>query len=224
MARMITHDEMRTELLSRYPEIWKSVRGFEFDVGWGAILDAVSRVLVSLDPVPAASVVKEKFGGLRAGFYPWNEEVRAVVECAQRLSERTCELTGARGRLVSRRGRWQTLAPGLDPHALTPAEYQARYPRDGVSSVSHPPITQTVDDVAARFPKRMLRRPSLPNGYADILECLARTVIQPTAARLTFDGLEIELETEDPADRAVARFCTLIGECCDPFTGTLTWR
>jgi len=225
---MISHDDMRAVLVSRYPEVWKSVRGFEFDVGWLPIVDSISRVLMKVDPIPQAFIVKEKFGGLRFSTRKHVPEMMQMLMCAEQISERTCEITGARGRLMSRRGWWQTLAPGVDQDAISPAEYRKQRVRSGVALEDSAPLDQTVSDVAARFPRNLIDKPSIPEGYADLLECLLHSLSesgwppQPSGQRVrvfqTFDGLQIELEKPDVSHEAVADFCRFVSECIDPIS------
>ena len=115
------HDEL---LVSRFPELYKNRHApstetamcFGFDVGdgWFSILYMLSAALSSLDNVPVAFQVKEKFGGLR--FYYDGGDFKtcnALIEIAERAAWVTCEDCGKPGKL--RKGGWlRTLCDECD--------------------------------------------------------------------------------------------------------------
>lgn len=96
-----------------------SVRGFEIDDGWFALIEEMSQALDSLN-IPAEdfwiSQVKEKFGGLRVyvdytSSVPEStqQQIRDIVQRAKDKADVTCELTGAPGQLCKRNGHFLTV-------------------------------------------------------------------------------------------------------------------
>jgi hypothetical protein len=84
--------------------------GFECDDGWIGLIWALSEKIERWNdkhpktPIRAVQV-KEKFGGLR--FYVDHEpdEIHEAIQKAEKISYKTCEMTGVLGRLC-RRGSW----------------------------------------------------------------------------------------------------------------------
>lgn len=96
----------------RYPFLKCS---FECADGWSAPVEAM---LAELAPVVAGTdfaivQVKEKFGGLRVY---WQGKVdapavRAIIERAEEVAGRTCEVSGRPGQLVNNGGWYRVLDP-----------------------------------------------------------------------------------------------------------------
>lgn len=53
--------------------------------------------------------IKEKFGGLRIYFSPYDEQINTLQERAELLSRKTCEICGKRGKLNTNRHWIKTL-------------------------------------------------------------------------------------------------------------------
>lgn len=126
------HDELQKILRERYPLIFPVVRsdrdplgpvpaafavwGFECGDGWFDLLDALALNLQAATksggaPQAVAVQVKEKFGALR--FYAVGADAaqHAMIEVAETMSARLCEVCGNRGELMSRRGWMMTRCP-----------------------------------------------------------------------------------------------------------------
>lgn len=127
-------DELDKALCEKYPKIFKMRNasmsetamcwGFDCGDGWYGIIDAACSNIQShikwkrksepfasmteeeFDEIhqPVAVQVKEKFGGLR--FYADNcdDYTRGVIDMAESMSYRTCEVCGSPG--VKRSGGW----------------------------------------------------------------------------------------------------------------------
>lgn len=213
---MITHDEMQTALMSRYPAVLAQLRGFEFREGWAPIIDSLCHVLASLEPLIQPAIIKEKFGELRVQGDDSSPQADAVIRVAEAMSCRTCELSGQRGRLgIHSRRVWQTLAPGMVP------DFRIETSRSGAI-----PMTQTIQDVAARYPGRLTGDLSgIAEGYADLLDAaLAGTAECRFSIRVTFDGLAFSAEATSPGMEAVCRLLGHLSGSVDPATGALVWR
>ncbi len=86
--------------------------GFECRDGWEPILRKACSKLEPLiqarfkqhpkDSWPCASQIKEKYGTLRFYLSTGTDEMFAITDEAERLSERTCEECGAEGKLRGR--------------------------------------------------------------------------------------------------------------------------
>jgi hypothetical protein len=89
--------------------------GFECENGWAEIIWALSEKIEQWNkehpdtPVQAMQV-KEKYGGLR--FYVNHEpdEIRALIDKAEKKSYKTCEMTGKPGRLCIKGSWYKTLS------------------------------------------------------------------------------------------------------------------
>lgn len=84
--------------------------GFECGNGWFSIMNAIGMSFQDTNP-PVASQVKEKFGTLR--FYTDGNDDFAdgVIDMAERLSARTCEISGKYGFLTNTGGWIRVLHP-----------------------------------------------------------------------------------------------------------------
>lgn len=97
------------------------VWGFQHSDGWFQLLDDVSRELeAEIERVVReegeeaasylrASTVKEKFGSLRLYTFSSTDEMDMLISEAELRSSRTCEITGAPGRIRSINGWYMTL-------------------------------------------------------------------------------------------------------------------
>lgn len=83
-------------------------RGIATGNGWYHLIDALCTQLQRMTdqdgaPQIIASQVKEKFGSLRFHAREADDRQKAVIELAQELSRRTCDVCGAPGEIVSTR-------------------------------------------------------------------------------------------------------------------------
>lgn len=69
-------------------------------VGWVPMVERLVARLIKLGWNRRLAQVKEKFGGLRFYVDDASDEVHAAIDRAERHSYRTCEVCGARGRLM----------------------------------------------------------------------------------------------------------------------------
>ncbi len=74
--------------------------GFECGDGWYRLLDEAFKALAELDPLPTIAQVKEKFGTLRLYISYYSDEAEAIIQQAEELSARTCEICGEPGKVV----------------------------------------------------------------------------------------------------------------------------
>ncbi|WP_143754674.1 hypothetical protein [Caballeronia concitans] len=83
-------------------------RGFECGDGWFDLIDALCVQLQAATkngaPQVVATQVKEKFGRLRFYSCGQNDEQEGMIELAEAISARLCEVCGNRGRIVE--DRW----------------------------------------------------------------------------------------------------------------------
>ena len=100
-------------LIGRYPILYQGHEwpltqnlmafGFECGDGWFKIIDQLSADITALDKrdgtTTIATQVKEKFGGLRFYIQSGSDAVFALIDEAEALSERTCEMCGEPGKL-----------------------------------------------------------------------------------------------------------------------------
>ncbi len=100
----MTHDE----LISKHSRILSSARNLWVQEGWYPLIDKLCQYLQnsqrSDEPQIVAVQVKEKFGGLR--FYVDNasKEQMDIIDKAEALSYKTCEVCGEEGKHYSPRG------------------------------------------------------------------------------------------------------------------------
>lgn len=96
-----------------------SMRGFEVDDGWFAIIEEMSQALDALNIHVEdfwISQVKEKFGGLRVYIDVTSrvsesvqQQIRDIIQRAKGKADVTCELTGEPGVLCKRQGHFLTV-------------------------------------------------------------------------------------------------------------------
>lgn len=125
-------EELDKRLCQRYPLLYRHRHrtpqetplafGFECGDGWYDLLDRVSAKLEQeihrirdgipsgltpqevLDQLPAASQVKEKFGGLRFYMSSYTEGMEPIIREAEEAACKTCEECGRPGRIETVRG------------------------------------------------------------------------------------------------------------------------
>ncbi len=97
------NDLIQDGLLARYPEILGSlVDGIRCDDGWLDLLDAlfdeITRHCMSVGiPLPRARQVKEKNGSLRCYLASKDDFIDGLVQMAEEISGRICEVCGEAG-------------------------------------------------------------------------------------------------------------------------------
>ncbi|MEX3949823.1 hypothetical protein AB4Y40_18985 [Paraburkholderia sp. EG287B] len=125
-------DELQKTLRDRYPLIFRSalpprdpcgpapdpfpVWGFECGDGWFDLLDALALNLQHATtsagaPQVVAVQVKQKFGVLRFYADGADDRQRAMIELAETMTGRICEVCGNKGKLVSKNGWMMTRCP-----------------------------------------------------------------------------------------------------------------
>lgn len=97
--------ELQQQLRERYPIIFESEPAFECGDGWFELIDTLCALLQSVTerggPQVVAQQVKEKFGGLRFYTAGVNDEQDGMIELAEAMSQRICEVCGNRGKVYS---------------------------------------------------------------------------------------------------------------------------
>lgn len=99
------------EIVSRYPEIFRELRWFDFscDKGWNDLIDKLCQAIMQecheqgWTP-PVATQVKEKFGELRFYTGPTTYEIYDIIDRATVLSRHICEVCGQPGEARSDNG------------------------------------------------------------------------------------------------------------------------
>jgi len=105
--------EHTKHLIETYPALYRGhtlpitqnlmALGFETGDGWFAIIDQLSADITALDKrdgtTTIATQVKEKFGGLRFYIESGSDTIFDLIDKAEALSERTCEMCGEPGKL-----------------------------------------------------------------------------------------------------------------------------
>jgi len=219
----------RAIIKARYPVLLEHSRGLEFEAGWAPIVDVLCKLLSDLDPVPRASAIKEKFGGLRFGLYRQDESLagfRHAAYCAHLLSMRTCEVTGQRGRMCSRGGRWQTIGAGVDEKALS-AEF-IKYDMRGATPIDHirdyPDIGITISELNTKHSHSLSQPLRIADGYVDLADCFLAVLPPGGVAEIvqTFDGLRVARFPD--GWEMTARFIEILSERCDPVSGRHDFR
>lgn len=104
------------QLLARHPTLLRDVDSIDCGDGWLGLLDALcARLQFHTDhgdgPQVRVVQVKEKFGVLRFYVEDADEVQQGMIDLAQALSERTCEVCGALGRATSDGGVFAARCP-----------------------------------------------------------------------------------------------------------------
>lgn len=112
---------------------WRNAQiGGHVNPGWVSIVDELHEKVLEIDPNVSVAQVKEKFGGLRY-YYDTDsdraDEIEKLVDEAERLATRTCEVCGKSGETSAwGRGWLNTLCPkhgAVRQETGTPAWRQA---------------------------------------------------------------------------------------------------
>lgn len=125
-------EDLEEKLVTAYPELFHRIRthpvaktqyyGCDCGDGWFSILDALCGLIArnlrhehELLGAPSdfkILQIKEKFGGLRFYMHGSNPYIEGLVDMAEELAARTCEVTGKPGRLYRKPSGWlATLCP-----------------------------------------------------------------------------------------------------------------
>lgn len=120
---------LQKQLYTRYPQIFQEHTlpetetamcwGIATGDGWYHLIDALCVQLQRLTdqdgaPQVVAAQVKEKFGSLRFHTREADERQKAMIEIARELSQRTCDVCGAPGAMVSTK---RLMATRCEDHA-----------------------------------------------------------------------------------------------------------
>jgi hypothetical protein len=96
--------ELTTQLHTDYPLIFARQTRLDCGDGWFDLLDTLCWSLQTETsnggPQVVAGQVKEKFGGLRFYAGPCNNAQRGMIDMAQAVSFRICDVCGGRGRHI----------------------------------------------------------------------------------------------------------------------------
>ncbi|CAD6531771.1 hypothetical protein LMG27952_02620 [Paraburkholderia hiiakae] len=97
--------ELTAQLYERYPLIFARRPPLNCGDGWFDLLDKLCSSLHNETTQNGAlqviaSQVREKFGGLRFGAGPANERQRGMIDMAEAISSRICEVCGHRGKTI----------------------------------------------------------------------------------------------------------------------------
>jgi len=220
--------ELENLLYNRYPDFfarhnWSTQEssmawGCATSDGWFSLIDAVGETIIddakaTGRPVPQASQVKEKFGGLRIYLGAGNEFDHAVVDIAEGLSFWTCEVTGRPGGLVNCGGYIQTLCPEV---ALQRGiSIRVPVPRPSARSKRLRPILKGPIDV--------------PRGWLRIVNCMLLGLLHHTGGtpisidRIATEGdhLRVAADNLTTVATGIITFCQAIARRTDRKTGAL---
>ena len=244
--------ELDDLLCRRYPRLYARRHGdpqstamgwgFEIGDGWFGIIDALSEVLSSRiegheSPGPEVQQVKQKFGSLRFHIDEPNS-VGAIVDLAEQMSCRVCEISGRPGRLclIGQR-QIATLAPGI--------ELPSTAPRRGVTAidvgtdpvtggVGFPPLGFSLDDMA-RWRRDVLAGPvEVPIGWHDLADTLLLLVqkrgrgpgqkgSRARVRRMWRDGTGLRLDwtDDDPVTQSLSAMTAALSRRIDPLSGAM---
>jgi len=91
------------KLKEDFPEIFEDLHGFECQDGWYDLIYTLCASIIQYcsftnSPIPIASQVKEKFGGLRFYVGSATEEIFDLIIKAENKSYKTCEVCGEPGK------------------------------------------------------------------------------------------------------------------------------
>ena len=94
-----------SDIIKKYPRLYKHFGYFECGIGWCDLIDNLSAELEQLiisdgeDCPTYATQVKEKYGTLRFYLSSETSEMSEAISKATRLSSKTCEVCGRDGEL-----------------------------------------------------------------------------------------------------------------------------
>jgi hypothetical protein len=97
------------KLEQKYPNNFSSCFDFSPPEGWYDLVEKLVDQVIALDPEIKIDQVKEKFGGLRFYVAYASDDVHFLIETAEDASERTCQVCGKDGRMVSVYGYYAAL-------------------------------------------------------------------------------------------------------------------
>jgi hypothetical protein len=197
---------------------------FECGNGWFSIMNAIGMALANRD-TPVASQVKEKFGTLR--FYTNGDDdfSNGVIDMAERLSARTCEMSGRYGFLTNNSGWIRVLSPDNMAESSTMAGLKPEAHHDGMSkNLVIPVVTVTLAEKELSFPQGIAKLVNdalnsfkgagwLPARQSDI-------VIQD----ITFDtvnGLVFNVEKANDHEQGAIKMAVVLATLMNPETGDL---
>lgn len=96
---------LEQQLRERYPNIFEREPAFECGDGWFDLIDTLCGLLQAVTerggPQVVAQQVKEKFGGLRFYTAGVNDEQDEMIELAEAMSQRICDVCGNQGKVYS---------------------------------------------------------------------------------------------------------------------------
>lgn len=110
--------EKQQQLKAAFPKLFSHLPfGFECGDGWFKLIYSLASNIVDVieanDLDISCSQVKEKYGGLRFYMSSSTDAIESLIEKAEELSFRTCEICGEEGKL--NRGPWYEVR--CDDHA-----------------------------------------------------------------------------------------------------------
>lgn len=238
--------DLEQRLLERFPRLFGATDdtplgcwGIECGGGWFRVVEAAAEVLAARSRVSGetvqASQIKEKFGSLRFYYYGGDDFASGAIEAAEMASIRTCEVSGAPGRLTS--GGWvSTLSPEQ-------AKLHGRKLRKGGT------IERLVDGRLRGVQRLMIAEPDMPAlyaalpqrwphilrcgldgvpvGWADVLDTLCEHLDYsslPEAPHIAFLGavdgrLTTEVVGADEHDMGGVAYCCALSERVDHTSG-----
>ncbi|MBS0557605.1 MAG: hypothetical protein JSR27_09370 [Proteobacteria bacterium] len=118
-AKFTMNGYLQRELFARYPKLFppaewvagldSSSRGIACGDGWYNVIDRLCASLqkdidISGEPQAVAVQVREKGGGLLFYVRPCTQRQRGMIDLAQAMAKRICEICGAPGREYSKEG------------------------------------------------------------------------------------------------------------------------
>ena len=125
-------EELDKKLCDTFPKLYsnryKSMMetcmcwGFDCGEGWHKIIwdlsEKIEKIINSMPPdtefLPAASQVKEKFGGLRFYMDFSTDEIEKEIKLAEKLSFETCETCGEKGNIRNKNHWYYTSCDNCD--------------------------------------------------------------------------------------------------------------
>jgi hypothetical protein len=217
-------------------------RGFEIGDGWFAIVDALSEVVCARANVdgrvcPRALQVKQKFGSLRFHVDAPNK-CHAVIDLAQEMSRRVCEVSGRPGRLCRIGTRdFATLAPGAElPRTGSDREMAAIDIQTNLVTkrMDVLPLAFRLDDMA-RCRADVLAGPvDVPDGWSDLADALLRLMQRKTdrldngdrvagVRRIWRDrtGMRLDWVETTPATPDLSAMAAALSRRIDPVSGRM---
>ncbi len=244
--------ELDDLLCRRYPRLYarrqsdtKSTAmawGFEIGDGWFGIIDALSEVLSSrLEGNESLSLevrqVKQKFGSLRVSIDE-RDSAGAIVDLAEQISCRVCEISGRPGRLcLIGRQQLSVLALGIElpstgPRRSVTAVDVGTDPVTG--GVGIPPLGFSLDDMAGWRANVLVGPVDIPTGWRDLADTILLLVqrskgrpgqegSRARVRRIWRDstGLRLDWTDDDPTTRSLSAMAAALSWRIDPLSGAM---